>query len=143
MRNLVLICFDQHIFKYNIVHGVFIHSWMIFDMRIYDKSGKLSIFTVLDFIFQDTKDIETRKNGISEINIIHEGLLTVITTFDRIGSSNNCTTSLKSSNNTSLWDRNTLLFHSLMNRGSVLLVHFIKLIDQTDSFISKNHSSTF
>ena len=112
-------------------------------MRIYDKSGKLSIFTVLDFIFQDTKDIKTRKNGISEINIIHEGLLTVITTFDRIGSSNNCTTSLKSSHNTSFWNRNTLLFHSFMNRGSILLIHLVKLINQTDSLVSKNHSSTF
>lgn len=67
-----------------------------------------------------------------------------------ISNSNNGTPCLKISNSNlqsgyyaRLRNTDTLLLHSLMNAGSVTLVHLVELIDQTDSLISNHECTSF
>jgi hypothetical protein len=69
----------------------------------------------LDLVFEDAEDVETGKDGISKVNIIHKRLLTIISPLNWICCRNNRTPGLQSRYNTSLRYGNALLFHGLMD----------------------------
>lgn len=102
---------------------------VVLNMTIDDERGKCIIKIRTDFVLHHTKNIKTRKDWVSEIYVIMETHLRVVFSFDRVGCCNHRASSLKGGHNTSLryWD--TLLFHGFVNRGSILFVHFIELID--------------
>lgn len=63
--------------------------------------------------------------------------------FYRVGCCDNRASGFKCSNNASLWNWDSLLFHGLMNRSSICVIHLIKLINKTNTLVSKNKGPSF
>ncbi len=131
-----------HVLQEDAAHGLLVHGWVVFDVGIYHEGCELSVLAVLDLVFEDAEDVETGKDSISKVNIIHKRLLAIISPLHWISSSNNGAAGLQSCNNACLRYGNTLLFHGLMNRCPVLLIHLVELIDQADPLISEHHCSS-
>jgi hypothetical protein len=112
-------------------------------MNINNMFSHLFIVLFISDISDNKDTIESRKNSGLQINLIRDLSQVIVFTKKWISSSKNRCSRVKNSGNTSFSNRNSLLFHSLMNSDSVLHSHFIKLIDTDDSAISKNKSTTF
>ena len=78
-----------HVLEEDVPHRLLVHGWVVFYVRIYDEGCELSVFAVLDLVFEDAEDVETGKDGISKVNIIHKRLLTIISTLHWIRCCNN------------------------------------------------------
>ena len=61
-----------HVLEEDVGHGVLVHGWVVFNVRIYDEGCELAIFAVLDFVFEDAEDVETGKDSISKVHIVHK-----------------------------------------------------------------------
>lgn len=96
----------------------------------------------INFVLHDTKNVETREDGISEIHIIHEGELWVISAFNWVCCGNNGATGLEVCDYSHFWNGNTLLFHCLVNRSSIMIIHLVELIYQTDTFVGEDEGTT-
>lgn len=112
-------------------------------MRVEYKCSKHVVNLGICLILDNGKDIETREDRVSELNVVIEVAVNAIDSTNRVSSGNDGTAGLKLSNNTSFRDGDSLLFHSLVDTSSVLLVHLIELVNKADTFISKNECSSF
>lgn len=107
-------------------------------MRVDNECSKSIVLFLINFIFNDREDIESRENRVSQLNVIIEVQWGIIITLDGIGSGDNTTSCLQTCNNTSFWDWDTLLFHGFVDTGSILIIHFVKLVNQTDTLIGQD-----
>merc|ERR1740129_326708 len=62
----------------------------------------------------------------------------IITTIGRIGSSQNRNTGIQSGHNTSLGNRNSLLFHNFVDSSTILISHLVKLVNAANSLIGQD-----
>jgi len=67
----------------------------------------------------------------------------IVSTKDRIRSSENGRTRIENGRNSSLGDRDSLLLHGLVDSDSIFIPHLVKLIDTDDTSISEHHGSSF
>lgn len=96
---------------------------------------KFVVEFLVDFILDDAENIETRENGVCEVNIFHEGELGIVSSFHWIRCCDDRTSRLEVCDNADLRNRYTLLLHRLVDRSSIVIIHLVELIDQTDAFI--------
>ena len=57
-------------------------------MRVNDESGKLIVNIFLYFVTDDGQYIETRENGVCEVDVVIKVKLWLVNTSDRISCSN-------------------------------------------------------
>lgn len=88
------------------------------------------------------ENIETREQSGRQVDILDRRFAGVIATVDRVSSGQDRGTCVESSCNTCLGDRDSLLFHDLVNCRPVRLVHLVELIDTADTVISQNQRSS-
>lgn len=81
-------------------------------------------------ISDHTQDVKTRHDGLGQIHVLREGQRRIITTTDRVGSSDDSTACLERGDDASLGDGDALLFHGLVDTGPVCIVH----LDRSDCF---------
>src|ERR1700753_2066036 len=98
-------------------------------MGIDDKVCKSLIFGRINSIANNAENVESAENWFCQLNILREWYGAIVSSANGICSRNNSTSSVKSCHNSSLADGNSLLFHSLMNRCSILIIHLVKLVD--------------
>ena len=111
-------------------------------MTVDHKLGQALVFSRVDGVADDTENVETRQNGLGELNILTERHGAVVAATDRVGSGHDGTASLQCCDNTSLRDGDGLLLHCFVNRCTVLVVHLVELIDQASTPVSKHKSTT-
>jgi hypothetical protein len=61
---------------------------------VHNESGQAFVFFGVDCIADHTEDVETRENGLSELDVLTEWDSPVVSAADRVGCCNDCTTSL-------------------------------------------------
>ena len=116
---------------------------MTLHVRVNDEGGQLVVLVLVHFVTDDGEQVESRQDRVSQVHIIIEVELRLVNTADRVSGCNNRAASLERRNNTSLGDRDGLLLHGFVDRGSVLFVHLIELIDEADTLIGKDKRATF
>mmetsp|Transcript_3255 Transcript_3255/g.3918 ORF Transcript_3255/g.3918 Transcript_3255/m.3918 type:complete len:282 (-) Transcript_3255:919-1764(-) len=107
------------------------------------KVGQTFICHWIDRILQHAQTIKSLQDRICQFHIFSQCTRAIISTSNRIRCCNHCTTRLQTRHNTSLGQRNTLLFHCLVNRCPILFIHLIKLINKAYSSIRKDKCTTF
>jgi len=93
-------------------------------------------------IFDDEDQVESRKNSRLKIDIVARALHIIIPSKNRIRSSKNTTPRIQNRRNPGLGNTNRLLFHSLMNRHTIFIPHFIEFVDTHDPAVRKDHCPT-
>lgn len=87
-------------------------------------------------VFHDTKHVKTRQNGLCQLDVLLEWDGGIVSPANRVGGSDDCTASLQSRDNTSFRDRDRLLLHGFVDRGSIGVVHLVELVNETSTLIS-------
>lgn len=90
MKNLYILVTFNVIFV-----SISASSGMVFDMRVDDESGKSVIEFFVCFISNYTENIKTRKNWVSQIDIVSEVDRWVVDSTKRICSCDNTASSLE------------------------------------------------
>lgn len=85
-----------------------------------DKLGEHLVLDGIDGVLDDAKDVKTRKNGLGELDVLLERNRRVVPASDWIGGGDDGAPGLKRRDDSGFGDGDRLLFHGLMNRGSVL-----------------------
>ena len=67
-----LLLLSRWILEEDLSHLLLVHGGMVLDVRVDDKGGELAILGVLDLVFEDTEDVETRQDSIGKVHIVHE-----------------------------------------------------------------------
>jgi len=70
------------------------HGRVVFHVRVQDESSQRIIHLRVSLILNDSKDVETRKDGIGELHIVIEVAIDSVDSTNGIGSSNNCASGL-------------------------------------------------
>lgn len=81
------------------------------------------------------EDIEPRHKRRTQSDILFEIFSLIISSHNRVHCSQNRASSIESSLDTSLGNRDSLLLHGLVDGDSVPVHHFVELINATDSVI--------
>lgn len=99
----------------------------------------LFVRTISDYFY----DIKTTQNWIGQTHVVCEIQGVVILALQGVGCGYNAASGSKLCNYTCFGDGNGLLLHSFVDGCSVMLVHFVELVDETKSTIGKYHCSSF
>merc|ERR1719204_697532 len=98
---------------------------------------------MIRLVYENEHQVEPRKQSSREINILFRRLPLIVTSKRWIGCCTYSSPCIKGCRNSSFSDRNSLLFHHLVNSRSVILFHFIKLINTANTSVGKNKSAPF
>ena len=110
-------------------------------MRV-DHEGSQSVIVVLaDLVLNHCEQVESGEDGSGQVNVVIEVEGHVIGSFERVCGCDHTASGLETGVDTCFRNGDCLLFHGLVDGGSVLIVHLVKLIDQADSFVSQNQST--
>jgi len=108
-----------------------------------NESGQQLVHNGIDVVLYHTQHIESRQDRLREFDVLRERDSRVVAPPNRIGRCNNRTPRLECSHDTSFSDGDRLLFHCLVNRRPVCIVHFVELVDEASSVISQNECPSF
>ena len=109
--------------------------WMVLHVWIYDESSQSIVVILINLVLHDGQEIKSRKNWSCEINIIIEIQRGIVISLQRVSCCNDTASCLQAGVDSSLGDRDGLLFHGFVDWSSVLIVHFVELINETDTFV--------
>merc|ERR1711920_175117 len=102
---------------------------------------KALVLDWIRFVTKHAEHIKAAKNRVGKADVLREGLLWVVPTLHRVSHSNDCATGLQRRDDSSFGNGDCLLLHRLVDRGAVLIVHFVELVDETDAIIGKDHGA--
>jgi hypothetical protein len=111
-------------------------------VTVHNELGQALVFSRVNGVANDTQDVETRQDGLCKLDVLAERNSTVVATTDRVGGSHDSATSLQRRNNTGLRDGDSLLLHCFVDGCSVLVVHLVELINQTNTSVCKHKRTT-
>ena len=79
--------FFSHVFYLFLCHAEdFAYFRVVFHVGVDNKSGKGIVMFFINVILNDSKDVKSRKNGVSEVNIVVEAQSLVVVTLNGVGS---------------------------------------------------------
>ena len=108
-----------------------------------DKLREKLICDRVNGVFHDTKYVKSGQNGFSKLDVLLEWNSRIVATADRVGGSHNCAACLQRRDDSCFGDGNRLLFHRLVDRRPVRVVHFIELINKAVALVRKDQCTTF
>ena len=112
-------------------------------MAAHHKSGQQLIFHWIHIILYDAQHVKPGQNRLRQLHVLLERNRWVVSPPDRICCSNNRTSCLETCHNTSFRDGYRLLFHRLVNRRPICVVHLVELVDQAGALVSKDKRAAF
>mmetsp|Transcript_56810 Transcript_56810/g.121982 ORF Transcript_56810/g.121982 Transcript_56810/m.121982 type:complete len:681 (-) Transcript_56810:69-2111(-) len=112
-------------------------------VRSHDEISHALVIHGVHLVSQHAQHIESTQNGVRQINILHEGLLGIVPSEDRIRRRHDRASGVQGGHQASLGDGDGLLLHGFMDGCAVLLVHLVKLINQAQPAVSQHHRSAF
>lgn len=110
--------------------------WMTPQVTSHHEARKHLILNRVNRVFHDTKHVETRQNGLCQLDILLEWDGGIVSSTNRIGSGDDCTASLQGRNDTSFGDRDGLLFHGFVDGGSIGVIHLVEFVNETGALVS-------
>ena len=105
-------------------------------------SGDFKILLVFLLVVDHEEQVEARHNRWGDVDVVAEGLGTIVSTSVGVSGSQDRGTSVESCVDASLSDRDSLLLHSLVNSNLILDLHLVELIDAADAVISEHESTS-
>jgi hypothetical protein len=87
------------------------------------------------------QNVETRQNGLGQVNVLREGERGVVATAERIGRGEHGTSRLERGDDASLRDRDRLLLHGFVDTRTIGVVHLVELVDDADALVGQDKRS--
>mmetsp|Transcript_127026 Transcript_127026/g.320962 ORF Transcript_127026/g.320962 Transcript_127026/m.320962 type:complete len:236 (-) Transcript_127026:911-1618(-) len=103
--------------------------------------GQPGVLQGVCLVPQHAKDVEAAQDRIREVDVLREGALRVVSSLCWVGHSHHSTASLQRRHNAGFGDGDCLLLHGLVEGGSIVVVHLVKLVDEAHAVIGKDHST--
>mmetsp|Transcript_11244 Transcript_11244/g.69441 ORF Transcript_11244/g.69441 Transcript_11244/m.69441 type:complete len:323 (+) Transcript_11244:51-1019(+) len=107
--------------------GLLVHS--------YNMPRDLYIAVEVSLVFHNEDQVEARKNGALQVNILFCCLQVIISSRRGICSCQNSSTRVQHGGNASLSDGNSLLFHRFVNCYTIFRSHLVKLVNTNNAAI--------
>lgn len=121
--------------------GVLLFVGMVLHVQVDHKGAEIVVYLRIHLVAHHVQNVETGENGIGKVYIFAERKLRVVSPLQWVRSSNNRTPGSKSGHYSCLRDRDGLLLHRFVDRGAIVFVHFVELVDKADSPVSQNQGS--
>ena len=131
----------QHGRHVDLVHGLF-EPRMTPEMTPDDEPGEQLVLHWIDRILDHAQDVESGQDGFGEVDVLLERDRRVVPAPDRIRRGYDGTTGLQRRDDPSLADRDGLLFHGLVDRRPIGVVHLVEFVDQTDPLVGEDERTT-
>lgn len=112
-------------------------------MAVHYEVCKTLVFGWVDGVADDAQDVESRQDGLGQLDVLTEGYCAVVAPANRVSGSDDSAASLQSRDDTSLGDGDSLLLHRFVDGCSVLVVHLVEFVDQASTLVSKHERTTF
>ena len=106
-------------------------------------SGQLLVLLLIGLIEEQENEVETRQECLRQINVLIWTLPLVVPSIDRVSRCKDRSPRIKASSDASFCDRDSLLLHDLVDVGAISLIHFVKLVNATNSSVCENESTAF
>lgn len=103
---------------------------------------KLLIRLAIRGVKQEEEDIETRKEGSREVNVLNGRDARVVAAVDRVSGGEDGGSGVQGGGNTSLGDGDGLLLHDFVNCRAIVVVHLVEFIDGADAVVSEHKGAT-
>ncbi|KAI6768007.1 hypothetical protein HG530_006016 [Fusarium avenaceum] len=103
---------------------------------------QVAIDLLVALVEDDEEEIETRHNRCRHVDVGAESCLAVVATTNRVSSSKNTCSGVKSGLDASLCDRDGLLFHGFVDGNLICNIHLVKLINGTNTIVCQHKSTS-
>jgi hypothetical protein len=114
---------------------------MVFHVGVDHKSTEISIHHFIRDISHYLHNIETRKDGVWEVDVISKAQRVVVSSLERVGGCNYAASCSQLGDDACFGDGDCLLLHCLVDWCSIVVVHLIELVNKAYSTICLDHGS--
>lgn len=108
-----------------------------------DELSEALVLAWIDGVADDAEDVETGEDGFGELDVLRERDGAIVAAADWIGGCDDGTAGLEGCDDAGFGDGDGLLFHGLVDRGTILVIHLVEFVDETGTAVSENESATF
>jgi hypothetical protein len=112
-------------------------------VHVDDVSGNVEVVFIALLVDYHKEEIESTHDRRRNVNIVVKRASPIVSSMDRVGSSQDRSTSIKGGVDTSLSDRDSLLLHGFVDSSLISRVHLIEFIDTADTVVSEHKGSRF
>ncbi len=112
-------------------------------MDVADVLGHEFVLDFVGLVEEKEEEIETGEEGVGEVDVLVEGCGFVVAAVSWIGSCKNTGPSIQRRRYPCLRNTYRLLLHHLMYRGSIILLHLVKLVNTANAHIRHHQRTSF
>ena len=106
------------------------------------KTSEQLVRNGVNRVFHHAQHVETGENRLGEFDILLERDGRVVPSSNRVSCSDDSASRLQSSDDAGFGDGYGLLFHSLVDRRTISIVHLVELVDQAGSLVGQDQRAT-
>ena len=106
-----------------------------------DVAGNPSVAAGVQLIQNHEEQIETRKEGVGKANVLLNAAAAVVLTVDGVGGGQDRAPGIETGVDASLGNGDGLLLHGLVDSDTVVLAHFVELIDADQTTVGQHHGT--
>lgn len=110
-------------------------------MHVHNVLSDVEVLFIALLINDYKEEIKTTHNRCGDLHIIIKRACSIVSAVYWVSSCQDRGAGVESGMDTSLGDRDSLLLHGLMNSSLVFRIHFIELIDATDTVVGEHKGS--
>mmetsp|Transcript_32058 Transcript_32058/g.83970 ORF Transcript_32058/g.83970 Transcript_32058/m.83970 type:complete len:372 (+) Transcript_32058:804-1919(+) len=92
----------------------------------------------VDHVLHHAENVESRNDGLCEVDVLCKRERRLVLSLDGVGGRDDGAPRLERGDDAGFGDRDGLLLHRLVDRGAVLVVHLVKLINQADALVGQH-----
>ncbi|KAJ6443533.1 hypothetical protein O9K51_04712 [Purpureocillium lavendulum] len=110
-------------------------------VRADDEARQALVLGRLDRVAHDAEDVEARQDGLGQLDVSGKGNGGVVAAAHGVGGGDDAAAGLQGRDDAGLGDGDGLLLHGLVNRGAVLVIHLVELVNQAGAAIGQHEGA--
>ena len=107
------------------------------------EGGEPLVLFRVNGVAYDDEDVEARKDGLGELDVLGEGDGAVVAAADGVGGGDDAAAGLQGGHDAGFGDGDGLLLHSLVDGGPVLVVHLVEFVDEAGALVCEDEGTAF
>ena len=108
-----------------------------------DEVGEALVVSRVNGVADDAEDVEAGEDGLGELDVLAERDGAVVAAADGVGGGDDGAAGLERRDDAGFGDGDGLLLHGFVDRGAVLVVHFVEFVDQAGAAVGEDEGAAF